>query len=290
LSERRFRWRALCALTSVVLISLLATAQSAPAAGGATVEDVVQAIHSFQQLAVLDPSTAGEVWMEGRVASNWDQVVGTAIDDRFEATILFGHLVPFAAADESGVRAGLYNPWIGLLVLLAFDPLATAVESCSVHAAEALGSEAADPLAFATEAMAAIDAAYDAFAGAAAAGEELSARDLGDRIDEATKRLGSVYGHDEADTVLADAIDRLFAEELTEPLTVFGEESEAWMSSLLPLWTSEADSWTFVVLASMASPLDWAWLEIGHGAGHPIDSASVIRLYDRIVSQGGDGT
>ena len=259
-------------------------------------EDVIQAVHSFQQLAVLDLSAVGDVWMEGRSASGWRGTFEGAIDDLFEATILFGHMIPLATADETGVRAALYNPWVGMLLLLSFDPLATLIESYSIHPAEPLGDEADSPLAFATVAMSAIDsvvATFDAFKDGSTPGDELSAKDLGQRVDEAADRLAAAYGSPEAasdEPLLANAIDLLFAEELEEPLTLLEAESYDWINSLLPLWTGSQGSTTYVVLASMESPLDWTWLEIGDDADRPIDSVSVIRLYDRIVTQRGDAS
>jgi len=294
LSERRFPRYAVCVLASVMLVSWLTGAQSASAADGATVEEVVQAIHSFQQLAILDPATAGEVWMEGREASSWKRDVEEAIGDLFEATILFGHMIPLAAADETGVWAALYSPWVGMLLLFTYDPLATVVTSYSIHPAEKLDDSAGGPLAFATAAMTAIDsivATFDAFQNGETPREELSARDLGRRVDDATDRLAIAYADPEGASEaapLSSALDRLFAEDLEGPLTILEAESYSWVDSLLPLWIRAEAGSTYVVLASMEAPLDWAWLETDDDASRSIRSVSAIRLYDRIVTREGD--
>jgi len=292
LSDRREK------LPCVILLlwTLVCTPFVIGQASDASMEDVIQAIHSFQQLAAVDPAAAGNVWMEERTASTWRRTVEQAVEDLFDATILFGHLVPLAAADETGVRAGLYNPWVGMLLLLTFDPLATAVESYSIRSAAQLGDEAGDPLAFATEAMSAIDTvvtAFDAFKSGALPGRELSARDLDRRVEEVAESLLASLGDArtaEDGSSLLDAIALLFAGELEEPLTLLEAKSTDWVDSLLPLWVRAGATSTVVVLASMESPLDWAWLQVGDDAERPIESVSVIRLYDRIVTRGGDAS
>jgi hypothetical protein len=267
-------------------------------ASEASIEDVIQAVHSFQQLAMLDPGAAGEIWMEGGTASDWKRFVERSVDDLFDAFVLFGHMIPFASATEDGARAGLYSPWVGMILLLSFDPLASTVESYSVHPGSRLPYDLEDPATFAASAMVAIDSAakvFDAFKIGQSPREGLLAEDLGERLDETVGALAALYGAMEQPTeegeFLASTVDRLFAVELEGPLALLEPEPRTWIDSLLPLWIGKQASLSFVVLASMASPLEWVWLEVdGGNAEAPVRSVSVIGLYDRMVTRGGEAS
>lgn len=287
-------------LLCVILLTCAVT-WIVPVAGwadGADTQGVIQAVHSFQQLAVLDPVTAGVAWMEDRAASDWQRLVESSVDDLFDASILFGHVIPFAFADDTGAHAGLYSPWVGMLLLLDYDSLASVIESFSIHPATRLPNDLDDPAAFAASAMASIDSAaavFEAFTGGESPREELSAKDLGQRIDETAEALDALYGAvdqpTENDEALRSAVDRVFADELEGPLALLDSESRDWINFLLPLWMGKQVSSSFVVLASMASPFDWVWLEVDSmRAESPIRSVSMVRLYDRIVTQGGEGS
>jgi len=293
LSDRRCR----LGRTLILACSLVSLLPLTGLADGATAQDVVQAVHSFQQLATLDPVTAGEVWMESRAAKSWRDYAKRAADDVVEAQILFGHAIPFAHATEDGSPvAGLYNPWVGTLILFSYDERASIVEAFSIHEAERLGDQALKPEAFAVDAMAAVDAVsaqFDAFAGAGELPGRMSARDLENAVNAAIAILGTAYGMTDDPTIaqanVVVSIESLFAEELIPPIDLLEEMSDAWRSLLVPVWMAESAETTYVVLASPASPIDWLWLEIAtEASAQPIRSASLLRLYDRILSRGGE--
>jgi hypothetical protein len=259
-------------------------------------EDIVQAVHSFQQLAVLDPVTAGEIWMEGETASDWTRFVERSVDDRLDASVLFGHMIPFASADDTGAYAGLYSPWVGMLLLLDYDPLATVVEAYSIHPAMRLPSDVDDPEAFALAAMAAIDSAsaqFDAAAGGEGLPAEMSARDVEGVVDAVRPQLASAYGLIESPSIaqanVETAMDLVFADELAFPLDLLNEIPSIWRNMLLPVWIAEARVATFIVLASPTSPLDWVWLEVSADQVEPlILSVSLMKLYDSLTTRGGE--
>jgi len=273
-------------------------AQTSEDEGRASLDEIVQAVHSFGQLAQLDPLSAGEVWMTDSASSDWASLMSRAVEGSLQAQVLFGHAVPFARAATGSLpaTAALFNPWTGTLLICTLSSDAASFESFDFYDADRLSGVWNDPATFALSAMSAVDAAAEQFALAAqgeSLAEPLSAGGLKDLVDEAVSALALIYdpevSESETQANLDAVIDSLSADRLRDPFSLLEDGSLIWRQTLQPVWVAQTERLAYVVFASPIAALEWVWLEVPTTASEePVTSISRIVLYESVTTRRGD--
>ena len=273
-------------------------AQSSDDGGTASLDEIVQAVHSFGQLAQLDPISAGEVWMTDSASADWSSMVKRAVEGSLQAQVVFGHAIPLARAARDGLpaTAALYSPWTGTLLVFTLSSDAASFESFDFYEADRLSGVWNDPATFALSAMSAIDAAAERFALAARGetlAESLSAGGLEDLVDEAVSALALIYdpevSQSETQANLDAVIESLSADRLRDPFSLLEDGSLIWRQTLQPVWVAQTERLAYVVFASPIAALEWVWLELPTTASEePVTSISRIVLYESVTTRRGD--
>ncbi|MBE0635737.1 hypothetical protein IH601_07065 [Candidatus Bipolaricaulota bacterium] len=278
--------------TAAVLLVLVGIAIGYGSAGAFDVQELAPITDSFCQLAMWDAAAAGEVWMSDQAAQTWNRFIDAALPNETAMISLFTHSILLGDVTDDGTPiAGVFNPWTGTLIIMAFSETATSIETV---ATESLGQSL-------TETTDATQAALDIMAAIAKAGDRLdvyltqpwdsvaSEADwptIADRLVTRSAQLRLVYpAGDIADPVLALAQDTLGEVQsgmLTDLLTVIEDADPQWVRSLLPVYASKTADDMVLALGSSLEPLHLVWVHI---TGDVIQDVSWIRLFNRVVTQ-----
>jgi len=288
LGEHRGWWRAVRALTCLVLIAALPfAAQAADDEDAASIDAITQAVYSFQQLAMFDPEAAGEIWMAQGIRRDWMNLVEMSFDGETDAVFFFQYAVSFQTElEDDRALAGLYSPWMGTLLLLRLDAAGTQIDGFSLLLSESLGALEGSPEDAALELMDRIEAASNEFASSASRSSLPASTDVSEAVGDYSEQLSPLYGFaGDPHTATAKAIlDGLAGATLPGPLSLLAEDDEVWPTTLVPIWF-DADS-GYLGLASNYLPLSIAWIEFSEDG--EIATVSILDLFDRIVTRGGE--
>ena len=269
------------------------------AASAAEDVDILQVVQSFQRLASLDPAAAGSVWMTDEAAEDWSDFVRRTTTDGTDAMALFGHGYRLTSIHSDGIPfGGLYNPWVASLIAFSLDERATTITGFALFVAEDQPIDSPDAQTFAGELMARIervDAQLSGIAQTDLAADSASWTQISSKLDEYVETLRWIYGASlDGSTGQANvhaSIDRLAAESFDGALSLLRREDEDWLDSLFPVWAVAGSTGTFVAFSSTEQPLDLVSMRVAAGgSSDPIRSVSVIRLFDRLTTRGGEGS
>lgn len=257
--------------------------------------DILALLQSFQQLGMIDPSSAGAVWMEETAATNWNLFVGSAVDETAKAIALFQHTFWLTAFSETQTPyGGLLHPWSGLLLIFRLDDRAASIEAFRIETFAAWNpSDPLDPVQTALALMALIEEADRRMREAAQEAWDQQPHDetnAADRLADYTELVRWIHApadaRDREQQAIADALDRLAASDPRSALLRTGDEE--WLPSLLPVYLVRSPDSIQLVCAAPNRPLDLVLLDLDPGmSGDTIRSTSVLRLFDSVFTQGG---
>ena len=284
------RRMALFLLLCLTLCGILAAAQADDSAG------MIQVVQSIQRLGMIDASSVAMVWMTDQAATVWSEFAEVAADSGEEAFALFSHNIWLATQDtNSNQIGGLYNPWVGSLIVFVMDPQATLVTASVAILVDTDPLDVSDAQGFAQEAMHRIEQASQRFETIAASGlpESSDIHQVADRVDQAVLTLRWLYGASEDGSDLQTntraALDALESGSQEGALSLLRREDNRWVAELYPVWGSTMGTESFVLLSTTEEPLSFVSLRVsGEVSDDPITSVSVIHLFDRLTTRGGD--
>jgi len=260
-------------------------------------EDILPVIQSFQRLGMIDPAAAGSVWMTEESAVEWSDFVRQAGANAMEGIALFGHGYWLTGFGDDGMPfGGLYNPWIGSLIVLEMDRRAVTINRFLLFTVESEPILSLDSQALATDLMARIERADERFADLIQTdlvSDSDAWSEISSRIDDYVPTLGWIYGASpdgsSAQANAQTAIDRFVDGPFDGALSLLRREDPAWLARLFPVYAEVDTDETFVVFSSTESPLDLVSMTVAaKETDDPIRSLSVIRLFDRLTKRGGE--
>jgi hypothetical protein len=274
-----------------VLFVLIASGYGRPA-GAIDVRELAPIAESFRQLAFWDATAAGDVWMTEEAATTWESFVSAALPNQAAAVSLFSHCIVVGDVSSDGTPfAGLFNPWVGALVVFAFSDAASAIEAVAIEIVADGLTETEDANQVALDIMAAIALASDRLDEYLtqpwqSVATETDWQIIANRLIARSAQLRLAYPAEDSpdpDLVLAqDTITGVQSGDLTNLLTVLEDADPLWVQSLLPVCASKTDDGVVLILSSSLEPLHLAWVNISGGA---IQDVSWIRLFDRVITQ-----
>ena len=264
-------------------------------AGAQGLAEIIVVVESFQRLAMLEPSIAGDVWMRDTAIASWQELIEPLDDKSAGGALWFVHTVPFAASSTDGMPYGsLYSPWLGILLVFALDEDATTIIAATLeYVADPIVPEA-DPVDLAIALTDSITAGAEAFENLVGTALQLdTARNalstLEARVSEHAANLQPVYAADIAiSQSIATVIDTLISGQFPGPLSLVEREDEEWFTQLAPVAWTQAPEGSVVVLASSGWPYQLLWLEMAVDGA--VTSASLLRLFDSVTTRGGEDT
>lgn len=256
---------------------------------------IAEVVESFRQLAVLDPDAAGAVWMSEAAYEGWHDVVGDLNDEPVGLTLCFLHTLMFAEVSDEGIPyGGLYSPWLGVLLVFELDEIGATVKGFSLQLLDQPG-DVTRPAELAESLMDGMRLAASEFE--QAVGIEMGTvvdgavrSELADRAAKADDSLSLLYIADSEGAELARAVvKRVVAGDVGGPLSLLRGETDNWIASLLPVRYSDiAGEGSIVILASAYVPLDLVWMNVDPVASGSVHEAALIRLFDSVVTSGGE--
>ncbi|MBU1050631.1 hypothetical protein KKG90_11485 [Candidatus Bipolaricaulota bacterium] len=262
-------------------------------AGAQGLLEITVVIESFQRLAMLEPSVAGDVWMNDAANSDWQRLIADLDDASESGALWFVHTIPFAALHTDGMPYGsLYSPWLGILLVFELDENATIITGLTLQYVAEPILAGVDPIDLAIALAESITAGAEAFEVLVGTSLQLdTGRDtrstLKTRVDEHAGSLQPIYAADIAiSQFIVAVLDTLVSGRFPDPLSLVRGEDAEWFMQLAPVaWTQEPES-AVVVLASSGWAYQLLWLEITDNGA--VSSASLIRLFDSVTTRGGD--
>ncbi len=294
----RTRWR----FHGLVFCGLILLAGSCCVAA-ATSTDTIWAAQAFQRLAALDLSAAQEVWMPTSIGQQWQEVSEAALADPLDAAAFFGHMLWFPMEGPRGTwLVGLFNPWVGGLLVVQFDEAASQVESYALATIDIDSIANESSLEFEESIRGRLVDGADAFESIATAWPRRGGPEpnpvgwdiLSGRLEayrEEMRRLLSPEGFsvwEGARANYAAARETLAGEELPDTFLEADRLALVWRQTIIPVWASEhADSLNVVVSAD-SDPYSLLWLSLKTtSSDEPIHDLAVIDLLDLLVGTGG---
>jgi len=255
---------------------------------------VTETLESFRQLAVLDLDVAGAVWMSDGVYDAWHDATNSlrSVDC---GSFWLVHVLPLAGGAGGAPYGALYSPWLGGLFSFGMDQNAATVTSMALEFEANAVVTASDPTALARALMDSIRlgaAAFDGLGGAPTGTEIAKATrtELTSRAKKYASTLTSAYDNSRTGRAVESTLLDLAEGEFPGALSLLEDEAEPWIASLTPVWLSSSGGRTIVVLGSSYQPLNLAWIEFDDVAKAHVASVSLIKLFDRVVTRGGEET
>ncbi len=298
MKHRHVRWRPRHLLLCGILIVVTSLSL-----GAATATDAVWAAQSFQRLAAHDLPAAQAVWMSSGVSSQWNQLSESALGDLLNAAAFFSHMLWFPAeGPRESWLVGLYNPWIGGLLILQFNDSLTSIEAFALATVEI--GPIANERSFEFE-----ESVLSRLADGAAAfevlvntwprrgsfepnlvGWEIVETRLDGYRDE-LRRLLSPEGFsvwDAARSNYATAQELLASNDLPTSLILANRLPLNWRQAVTPVWASEHANSMNVLVASDADVYSLLWLSLKtERSDDPVHDVAVIDLFDLLTGIGG---
>jgi hypothetical protein len=241
-----------------------------------------------------DATTAGDVWMTEQASNTWERFISAALPNQTAAISLFSTSILLGdVADDGTPIAGLFNPWTGTLIVLAFSDNAAFVEAVAIESVTGAFAGAVDANQAALGLMETIGLAGDRFDEYStqpwqSVAAEDDWQDIADRLVTQSAQLRLVYPaeiiSDPALALTQEAIGLIQLGELTDLLAVLESADPTWMQSLLPVYAVSTDDGIICILGSSVEPLDLVWMDISDEA---IQEMSWIRLFDRVITRTG---
>jgi len=279
--------------TALVLF-VLSISGYGQSAGTIDVRELAPVAESFRQLAMWDAVAAGDLWMDEQATDTWERFISTALPNQAATISLFSYNILLGdIADDGTPIAGLFNPWTGTLIVLAFSENAALVTAVAVESVAGTFTEKTDANQTALGLMEAIGLAGDRFDEYVmqpwqSVVAEDDWQDIANRLVTQSAQLRLVYPAenivDPALALVQATITGIQLGDLTDMLSVLEDADPTWTQSLLPTYAASTDNGVICILGSSVEPLDLVWLKISDDG---LQAISWIRLFDRVITRTG---
>jgi hypothetical protein len=279
--------------TALVLF-VLSISGYGQSAGTIDVRELAPVAESFRQLAMWDAVAAGDLWMDEQAVDTWERFINTALPNQAATISLFSYNILLGdIADDGTPIAGLFNPWTGTLIVLAFSENAALVTAVAVESVAGTFAEKTDANQTALGLMEAIGLAGDRFDEYVmqpwqSVTAEDDWQDIANRLVTQSAQLRLVYPAenivDPALALVQATITGIQLGDLTDMLSVLEDADPTWTQSLLPTYAASTDNGVICILGSSVEPLDLVWMEVSDDG---LEAISWIRLFDRVITRTG---